>query len=166
MYTVETSVLSDDKTKTILDFKNQPLGFRWFSFNPDSGFYLNGKNIKLIGAARHQDYAGLGNALDNDFQRRDVELLKAMGGNLIRVSHYPQDPTVVEMCDKLGILVWEETPLGNTFNDNEDLKATCVSSLKEMIRQNYNHPSIIIWGYMNEVGLATSKMTDKEKRDL
>jgi beta-galactosidase len=164
LYTVETTILSDDKTKTVLDFKNQPLGFRWFSFNPDSGFYLNGKSLKLIGAARHQDHAGLGNALDNDLQRRDVELLKEMGGNFIRISHYPQDPTIVEMCDKLGILVWEETPLGNTFNDNEDLKATCVSSLKEMIRQNYNHPSIIIWGYMNEVGLGTSKLTDKEKK--
>lgn len=164
LYTVQTSVLSDDKTKTILDFKNQPLGFRWFSFDADSGFYLNGKSLKLIGAARHQDYMGLGNALDNDLQRRDIELLKAMGGNFIRVSHYPQDPTIVEMCDKLGILVWEETPLGNTFFDGEDLKATCVSSLKEMIRQNYNHPSIIIWGYMNEVGLATSKLTDKVKK--
>jgi beta-galactosidase len=164
LYTVQTSILSDDKTQTVIDCKNHSLGFRWFSFNADSGFYLNGKYLKLIGASRHQDYMGLGNALDNDLQRRDVELLKAMGGNFIRVSHYPQDPTIVEMCDKLGIVVWEETPLGNTFYENEALKATCVSSLKEMIRQHYNHPSIIIWGYMNEVGLGTAKMADKEKK--
>lgn len=164
LYTVQTSLLSDDKTPTVLDVKNQPLGFRWFSFTADAGFYLNGKYLKLVGAAHHQDYMGLGNALDNDLQRRDMELLKAMGGNFIRVSHYPQDPTILEMCDKLGILVWEETPLGNTFNDSEELKATCITSLKEMIRQNYNHPSIIIWGYMNEVGLGTSKLDDKEKK--
>jgi len=164
LYTVQTSIVSDDKTQILYDSKYQPLGFRWFSFSADSGFYLNGKYLKLIGAAHHQDYMGLGNALDNDLQRRDIELLKAMGGNFIRVSHYPQDPTIIEMCDKLGILVWEETPLGNTFYDNEELKATCISSLKEMIRQNYNHPSIIIWGYMNEVGLGTAKMADKEKK--
>ena len=164
LYTVQTSIVSDDKAQTLLDSKNQPLGFRWFSFSADSGFYLNGKYLKLIGAAHHQDFMGLGNALDNDLQRRDVEILKAMGGNFIRVSHYPQDPTIIEMCDKLGILVWEETPLGNTFYDSEELKATCISSLKEMIRQNYNHPSIIIWGYMNEVGLGTAKMADKEKK--
>jgi beta-galactosidase len=164
LYTVQTSILSDDKTPVEYDMQHAPLGLRWFKFSADSGFYLNGKSIKLIGAARHQDYMGLGNALDNDLNRRDIQILKDMGGNFIRVSHYPQDPTVLEMCDKLGILVWEETPLGNNFYDNKELKSTCISSLIEMIRQNYNHPSVIIWGYMNEIGLGTSKMTDKEKQ--
>ncbi len=164
LYSVQTSILSVDKSPIEYDLKYSPLGFRWFKFSADSGFYLNGKYLKLIGAARHQDYMGLGNALDNDLNRRDIELLKGMGGNFIRVSHYPQDPTVLEMCDKLGILVWEETPLGNNFYDSKELKTTCISSLIEMIRQNYNHPSIIIWGYMNEVGLGTSKLSDKEKQ--
>ena len=164
LYTVQTSILSDDKNIVEYDLQHSPLGFRWFKFSSDSGFYLNGRNLKLIGAARHQDYMGLGNALDNDLNRRDIELLKAMGGNFIRVSHYPQDPTIFEMCDKLGILVWEETPLGNNFYDSKELKTTCISSLVEMIRQNYNHPSLIIWGYMNEIGLGTSKLTDKEKQ--
>lgn len=164
LYTVKTSICSDDKIPVEYDWQNSPLGFRWFRFNSDSGFYLNGKSIKLIGAARHQDYMGLGNAIDNDLNRRDVQLLKDMGGNFIRVSHYPQDPTVLEMCDKLGILVWEETPLGNNFYDSQELKTTCISSLKEMIRQNYNHPSVIIWGYMNEIGLGTSKLSNKEKQ--
>lgn len=164
LYTVQTSILSDEKNPVEYDLQNSPLGFRWFRFSADSGFYLNGKSLKLIGAARHQDYMGLGNALDNDLNRRDVELLKAMGGNFIRISHYPQDPTVLEMCDKLGILVWEETPLGNNFYESEELKSTCISSLKEMIRQNYNHPSVVIWGYMNEIGLGTSKLKDKEKQ--
>ena len=164
LYTVQTTILSDDQKQEIFDKQSQPLGLRWFKFSPDSGFYLNGKYLKLIGAARHQDYMGLGNALDNDLQRRDIELLKAMGGNFIRIAHYPQDPTILEMCDKLGILVWEETPLGNTFYDSPELKSTCISSLKEMIRQNFNHPSIIIWGYMNEIGLGTSKLSDKGKK--
>ena len=164
LYTVQTTILSDDQKQEIFDIQNQPLGLRWFSFSPDSGFYINGKSLKLIGVARHQDYMGLGNALDNDLQRRDIELLKAMGGNFIRIAHYPQDPTILEMCDKLGILVWEETPLGNTFYDSSELKSTCISSLKEMIRQNFNHPSIIMWGYMNEIGLGTSKLSDKEKK--
>jgi beta-galactosidase len=164
LYTVQTSIQSDEKNPVEYDLQHAPLGFRWFRFSSDSGFYLNGKYLKLIGAARHQDYMGLGNALDNDLNRRDIEILKAMGGNFIRVSHYPQDPTVLEMCDKLGILVWEETPLGNNFYDSKELKSTCISSLIEMIRQNYNHPSVIIWGYMNEIGLGTSKLTDKEKQ--
>lgn len=115
LYSVQTSILSDDKSPIEFDMQHAPLGLRWFKFSADSGFYLNGKSLKLIGAARHQDYMGLGNALDNDLNRRDVQLLKDMGGNFIRVSHYPQDLTVLEMCDKLGILVWEETPLGNNF---------------------------------------------------
>ncbi len=164
LYTVQTSILSDDKTPIEYDLQHAPLGFRTFKFSPDSGFFLNGKHLKLIGAARHQDYMGLGNALDNDLNRRDIELLKEMGGNFIRVSHYPQDPTILEICDKLGILVWEETPLGNNFYDSKELKTTCISSLIEMIRQNYNHPSVIIWGYMNEIGLGTSKLADKEKQ--
>lgn len=164
LYTVQTGLLSDDDKTIEYQIINNPLGFRWFTFNPDSGFYLNGKNLKLIGVSRHQDYMGLGNALDNDLHRRDIELLKAMGGNFIRISHYPQDPTIVEMCDKLGILAWEETPLGNYFYENEDLQSTCINSLKEMIRQNYNHPSIIIWGYMNEVTLGSTKeIKDKTK---
>ncbi len=161
LYAVTTTLLSDDKKSVEYDELHNSLGLRWFSFHPDSGFSLNGKSLKLIGASRHQDRMGLGNALDNDFHRHDVEMLKRMGGNFIRISHYPQDPTIVEMCDKLGILVWEETPLGNTFYENAELKETCVSSLKEMIRQNYNHPSIIIWGYMNEIALGTVKMKDK-----
>ncbi len=161
LYTVTTTLLSDDKKPVEYDEINNSLGFRWCSFHPDSGFRLNGKSLKLIGASRHQDYMGLGNALDNDLHRHDMEMLKKMGGNFVRISHYPQDPTIVEMCDKLGILVWEETPLGNTFYENAELKATCVSSLKEMIRQNFNHPSIIIWGYMNEIALGTVKMADK-----
>ena len=164
LYSIQTTIISDDKKQEVFDLQTNPLGLRWFSFNTDSGFYLNGKYIKLIGAARHQDYMGLGNALDNDLQRRDIELLKAMGGNFIRISHYPQDPTILEMCDKLGILVWEETPLGNTFYNNAELKATSITSLKEMIRQHYNHPAIIIWGYMNEVGLGTAKLSEKEKK--
>ena len=164
LYSVQTSILSDEKNPVQYDLQQNPLGLRWFRFSSDSGFQLNGKYLKLIGAARHQDFMGLGNALDNDLNRRDIELLKAMGGNFIRISHYPQDPVVLEMCDKLGIVVWEETPLGNNFYDSKELKTTCISSLIEMIRQNYNHPSVVIWGYMNEIGLGTAKLTDKEKQ--
>ena len=82
---------------------------------------------------------------------RDVLLLKEMGGNFLRVSHYPQDPLVVEMCDKLGIVVSVEIPLVNAITETEDFLKNSVYMAKEMVRQEYNHPSIMIWGYMNEI---------------
>ncbi|ANH81586.1 beta-galactosidase [Niabella ginsenosidivorans] len=143
--------LTDRHTGKILDEVVNPLGFRWYRFDAAKGFFLNGKPLKLIGTSRHQDYAGMGNALSRAMHIHDVELLKQMGGNFLRIAHYPQDPAVIEACDRLGILASVETPVVNRISESEDFARNALNMHLEMIRQNFNHPSLIIWAYMNEV---------------
>ncbi|KXU35532.1 hypothetical protein AXK11_05935 [Cephaloticoccus primus] len=142
------------KDGTLLDEVINPLGFRWYSFDPERGFILNGEPLKLIGANRHQDFRGLGSALPDILHVNDVQLLKDMGGNFLRVSHYPQAPALMEACDRLGILVSVETPGNNKITESEEFARVTLEMQREMIRQNYNHPSVIIWSYMNEVLLG------------
>ncbi|MES2488006.1 MAG: glycoside hydrolase family 2 TIM barrel-domain containing protein, partial [Bacteroidota bacterium] len=145
------STLTDAKTGTVLDEITNPLGFRWFSFDADKGFFLNGKPCKIMGVSRHQDFKGMGSALPDALHVNDVQWLKDMGGNFLRVSHYPQDPAIMEACDRLGILTAVETPGNNQVTESEGYTNTMLDMQREMIRQNYNHPSVIIWSYMNEV---------------
>jgi beta-galactosidase len=140
-----------DAKGNILDEAINPLGFRWFNFDADKGFFLNGKPLKLIGANRHQDYKGIANALPDKLHENDIALLKAMGANFIRISHYPQDPSVLEACDRLGLLASIEIPIVNRITQSEEFTQNCLKMQTGMIRQNYNHPAIIIWAYMNEV---------------
>lgn len=149
LYSVTTRVL-DAKNKE-LDCVTNPLGLRWYSFDPAKGFFLNGQNIKLIGTSRHQDYYLKGNALQDEMHVRDVMLLKEMGGNFLRVSHYPQDPVVMQMCDKLGILTSVEIPVVNAITLSDAFGKNCVEMAREMVCQNFNSPSVVIWAYMNEV---------------
>jgi beta-galactosidase len=107
-----------DKKETLLDQQTNPLGLRWFKFDAATGFYLNGKSIKLIGANRHQAYKGMANALPDALHDKDIKLLKDMGANFIRISHYPQDPAVLEACDRLGLLASEEIPVVNRITQS------------------------------------------------
>ncbi len=165
LYAVYTQIY-DAKTNELLDEVHQPLGFRWFSFTVEKGFELNGKTIKLIGTNRHQCFDDLGNALPDEIHIRDVKLLKAMGGNFLRISHYPQDPTVLEMCDKLGIVCSEEIPIVNEITENEQFSANCLNMAREMVFQDYNRPSVLIWSYMNEVLLRPPFKGDSVRNAL
>lgn len=165
LYRIVTKII-DMKTKTVLDQVSNPLGFRWFKFDANQGFFLNDKPLKLIGASRHQDYEYLGNATPDALQIRDVEVLKKMGGNFLRVAHYPQDPLVLEACDRLGILASVEIPVVNTITESETFTKNCLDMQVEMIRQNFNHPSIIIWAYMNEILLRTKFESDKPRQQI
>ena len=145
------STITDVATKQQVDEVSNPLGFRYYNFDAAKGFFLNGKHVKLVGASRHQDFKQMGNALSDAMHVRDVELLKQMGGNFLRIAHYPQDPAILEACDRMGILAAVETPSGNKITETEGYAKNYLQIHKEMIRQNYNHPSLIIWAYMNEV---------------
>ena len=158
--------LIDAKTKEVIDQVTNPLGFRWFKFDADKGFFLNDKPLKIIGASRHQDYEGLGNAVPDELQVRDIELLKAMGGNFLRVAHYPQDPVILETCDKLGILASVEIPIVNAITETAAFTENCKNMQVEMIRQNFNHPSVVIWAYMNEVLLRPKFTGDKTRQGI
>lgn len=149
LYRVLTRIVAEDGTE--LDCVSNSVGFRWFSFDPERGFMLNGRPRKLVGTCRHQDYQGLGWALTDAMHERDIRLLKRLGGNFLRISHYPQDPVVLEMCDRLGIVASVEIPVVNAVTESGAFLDNCVEMAREMIRQDFNHPSVMIWAYMNEV---------------
>jgi beta-galactosidase len=164
LYHIITRII-DAKTGEVLDEQSNPLGLRWFSFDADKGFFLNGKPVKLMGANRHQDFKDLGNALPNALHERDMQLLKNMGANFIRIAHYPQDPAILEACDRLGILASVEIPIVNQITESPAFTANCLDMQRDMIRQNFNHPSVIMWTYMNEVMLRPKfqKGSDRQK---
>lgn len=153
-----------DATGKVLDTYVCSVGFRWFHFDPQTGFYLNGKHYKLIGASRHQDFWFRGNALNDDYAVRDIEMLKKMGGNFLRIAHYPQDKSVIQACDRLGILCAIEIPLVNEITESQEFEDNSTQMLMEMLRQYYNHPSLVIWCYMNEILLRDKYDNDKAKK--
>ena len=161
LYKVVTSLV-DTKTRKAIDEKSHKVGFRWFSFDGEKGFCLNGKPYKLRGFNRHQDQAPVGVALPDEAHRRDIRLLKELGSNYIRIAHYPQDDALLDACDELGLLAWEEIPIIDLVPDTPGYADNCERNLREMIRQHFNHPSIINWGYMNEILLCTPWPGTKE----
>lgn len=140
-----------------IDEQREPLGFRTYRFDPNEGFFLNGKPLKLRGTNRHQDRAGFGNAVPDELQVRDLEIIKDAGFNFVRLAHYPQDPSVLAAADRLGLMLWEEIPIVNRVDLSEEFNQNSENMLREMIRQHRNHPSVILWGYMNEIFLAAPK---------
>ncbi len=159
-----TTRLIEAKSGKILDEVKVNVGLRFFSFDAEKGFFLNGAGYKLIGTSRHQDFEGLGNAVPSSLALQDVKLIKAMGGNFLRVAHYPQDQAVLDACDQLGILASVEIPIVNEITETEAFTNNCKNMQLEMIKQNYNHPSIIIWAYMNEVLLKMRHNNDPERK--
>lgn len=149
LYTVISELL--DEKGNLLDQIKNPLGVRWFSFDAAQGFFLNGKHLKLIGVNRHQDYMHRGNALTDDMHRYDLKLMKEMGINCMRISHYPQDPSVLEMCDKYGLICFEEIPVINRIHQSDSFLRNCKSQISEMIQRDYNHPCIVAWNMSNEI---------------
>ena len=148
LYEVKVSLIQNDKT---LDAVSDKIGFRWFEFKHYGPFYLNGKRLLLRGTHRHEEHAGVGAAMSNKQHREDMESIKEMGANFVRLAHYPQDPEIYKACDELGLLVWDEIPWSRGGVGNDVWKTNTKNQLKEMIAQNYNHPSIIIWSLGNEM---------------
>ena len=161
LYLVKTTLV-DPKSGKLLDEKNHKVGFRWFTFDGSKGFFLNGKSYKLRRLNRHQDQAPAGVALDDEAHRRDIFLMKELGCNFIRISHFPQDDAILEMCDELGLLAWEEIPIINIVPNTPGYDDNCEYNLREMIRQHYNHSSVITWGYMNEILLTAPSIGKPE----
>ncbi len=165
LYSVKTVI---EKNHKVVDEESNPLGIRWYRFDPNQGFFLNGHHLKLKGVNRHQSYPGLGNALPAQLQIQDFRRIKKLGANFVRLAHYPQDPSVLRAADELGILIWQETPNVNFIHVSKNYTANASEALREMIHQYYNHPSIILWGFMNEIfllhnqGRKFNHMSEKE----
>jgi beta-galactosidase len=121
------------------------IGSRSARFEKD-GFYLNNTMKKLIGLDRHQSYPYVGYAMPPSMQRYDAVRLKEMGVDIVRTSHYPQDPSFLDACDELGLLVLEEIPGWQHISSDPHWRELCVTNVRDMILRDYNHPSIVLWG--------------------
>jgi beta-galactosidase len=146
LYQVMTAIELDGK---IIDEVKQPLGLRYFHIDKDKGFFLNGEPYRLFGVCRHQEWENYGNALSKAQHKTDMELIYEIGATAVRLAHYQQADYIYSLCDSMGIIVWAEIPFVNTWSGKESENAK--QQLIELIRQNYNHPSIVIWGLHNEV---------------
>jgi beta-galactosidase len=148
LYTLSVKIKMTDG---MADHISENYGYRWFEFKEHGPFYLNGERLLLRGTQRHEEYAGLGNAVPDSLQRKDILTAKEMGANFLRLAHYPQAPEVYRACDELGILLWDELPWCRGGVGGSVWKENTRRLLGEMIDQNYNHPSIIMWSLGNEV---------------
>lgn len=148
LYKLVVSLSSGDDR---IDQLEQRVGLRWYRFEANGPFYLNGERLLLRGTQRHEDYAGLGAALSNERHRRDLETIREMGANFVRLAHYPQDPEVYRAADSLGLMIWDELPWDRGGVGGDRWRANTRRLLTEQIRQNISHPSIILWSLGNEV---------------
>lgn len=158
LYSIKASLICDG---TVVDEVSTRFGCRSYSIDPDRGFILNGKEYPLRGVSRHQDRPGIGNALTLEHHREDMELICELGANTIRLAHYQHAQEFYDLCDEKGMVVWAEIPYISTHLpkglDNTMLQMT------ELICQNYNHPSIAVWGLSNEItmgGAADKSLLD------
>ncbi len=146
LYLLETSLWENGN---LIDKTVQKTGIRFFYIDPEKGFVLNGKPYRLYGVCRHQEWQDKGNALLPAQQKRDMELIGEIGATSIRLAHYQQAQIIYSAADSMGILVWAEIPFVNGYKEGADGNA--LQQLEELIKQNFNHPSIFVWGVNNEV---------------
>lgn len=138
----------------ITDEVAQPLGFRWFSVDPTNGFFLNGRHYDLHGVNMHQDWLNCGWALTNAQRDTNFIFLKEIGATFVRLSHYEHNDYTYQLADQNGICVWSEVPLINYITQSSAFYTNTLQQLREMIRQRYNHPSVIFWSVYNEITLS------------
>lgn len=159
LYKADVVVYSMDKAKKVeKDSVGVNFGLRTVEIDANNRFLLNGKPFRIQGVTRHEDVALLGNAMYAQDHERDVQMMRDMGVNAVRLTNYPQSDYFLDLCDRAGIIVWSEIPFTGPglnrdkgYNDSEAFRENGEQQLVEMIRQQYNHPSIIVWGLFNEL---------------
>ena len=142
----------------ILDCVSTRFGCRSYQIDPNRGFILNGEEYPLRGVSRHQDRWGFGNALLPEHHKEDMEFICEMGANTIRLAHYQHDQYFYDLCDEYGQVIWAEIPYISQHMATG--RENTISQMKELIVQNYNHPSIIVWGLSNEITMKGEKDPD------
>ena len=151
--------------KDIIDNKEVRFGARTFRVDPNEGFFLNGRSYPLRGVSRHQDRINKGWAISKKEHKEDIDLIKEVGANTIRLAHYQHDQYFYDLCDEYGMVVWAEIPfismeLVNGYDNT-------MSQMRELVIQNYNHPSIFVWGLSNEITMSgVTETLLKNHRDL
>ena len=155
LYSCEADLIVDGG---VADRLSSAFGVRSFHVDPDKGFFLNGRSYPLRGVSRHQDWKGIGNAITKEHHDKDMELIREMGVNTIRLAHYQHDQYFYDLCDKYGMVVWAEIPYISEHMPNG--RENTISQMKELIIQNYNHPCIVTWGLSNEITISTKDNKD------
>ena len=151
LYCCECEIVEGDE---IVDNVCSRFGCRTFKIDPDNGFILNGEEYPLRGVSRHQDRWGVGNALLPEHHKEDIELICEVGCTTIRLAHYQHDQYFYDLCDEYGLVIWAEIPYISRHMPTG--RANTVSQMTELVAQNYNHPSIVVWGLSNEISIAGS----------
>ena len=155
LYSMTAELVEGDE---ILDTVSTRFGCRSFEIHPENGFILNGEEYPLRGVARHQDRWQLGNALLPEHHEEDIDLILEAGFTTIRLAHYQHDQYFYDLCDEKGLVVWAEIPY--ISNHMKTGRENTISQMTELIVQNYNHPSIVVWGLSNEITIGGSKDPD------
>ena len=148
LYCCEVEIKEGDE---VIDAVCSRFGVRSFVIDPEKGFILNGEEYPLRGVSRHQDRLGIGNALLPEHHKEDMELIAEMGATTIRLAHYQHDQYFYDLCDEYGMVVWAEIPYISKHLDGG--RENTISQMKELVVQNYNHPSIVVWGLSNEISM-------------
>ena len=151
LYTAQASLLADGNA---IDNVSARFGCRSFRIDPNNGFILNGEEYPLRGVSRHQDRWGFGNALLREHHEEDIELICEVGCTTIRLAHYQHDQYFYDLCDEKGLVIWAEIPYISKHMPTG--RENTISQMKELIAQNYNHPSIVVWGLSNEISIGGS----------
>ena len=138
----------------VLDDVSSRFGCRTFKIDPDNGFILNGEEYPLRGVSRHQDRLGVGNALLPEHHEEDIELILEVGATTIRLAHYQHDQYFYDLCDEKGLVIWAEIPYISKHMPTG--RENTISQMKELVTQNYNHASIVVWGLSNEISIGGS----------
>ena len=155
LYTCVASLIEDG---VVVDEISTRFGVRTFHVDPQKGFFLNGRSYPLRGVCRHQDWRGLGNAISKEHHDIDMDMIREIGANTIRLAHYQHDQYFYDLCDQYGMVVWAEIPYISEHMPNG--RENTISQMKELIIQNYNHPSICVWGISNEITISTKDNKD------
>ena len=151
LYTLKASIVRGGE---VLDNVSTRFGVRTFKIDPENGFILNGVEYPLRGVSRHQDRLGIGNALLPCHHEEDIELIMEVGATTIRLAHYQHDQYFYDLCDEKGLVIWAEIPY--ISRHMEGGRENTVSQMKELVTQNYHHPSIVVWGLSNEITISGS----------
>ena len=152
LYTATAELLGAEGE--VLDNVSARFGVRTFKIDPNNGFILNGEEYPLRGVSRHQDRLGVGNALLPEHHREDIELICEVGATTIRLAHYQHDQYFYDLCDEKGLVIWAEIPYISRHMPGG--RENTVSQMRELVTQNYNHASIVVWGLSNEISIAGS----------
>ncbi|MBQ3140636.1 MAG: glycoside hydrolase family 2 protein, partial [Clostridia bacterium] len=151
LYCCEVEIVENGE---VIDNACNRFGCRTFKIDPEKGFILNGEEYPLRGVSRHQDRLGVGNALLPEHHEEDIDLIMEVGATTVRLAHYQHDQYFYDLCDEKGLVIWAEIPY--ISKHMPAARENTVSQMKELITQNYNHASIVVWGLSNEIGIGGS----------